>query len=99
MKKFLSDSDIDKLCEHVRPETLEPCYKQVGKKDAQPMYNRPTHNEVRALAKIIGCEGSQLGLLIGVDGRRARRWQSPSGEFPTYTQWLAICLLAAKNIP
>ncbi len=98
MNDFLTDSDIDLLSEHVRRETLEPCYKQLGKKDARPLYNRPNHNEVRTLAQIIGYEGSALGLKVGVDSRSARRWQSSTGSYPTYSEWVLICLLAVRKL-
>ncbi len=95
MDKYLSKNDIERLSNYVRPETLEPCFKQLGKKDALPHFNRPTHLEVREIARLIGCEGSQLGLLVGEGGRKARRWQSETGETPTYSQWTMLCVRAA----
>ncbi len=98
MNDFLTDNEKEMLSMHVRRETLEPCYKQLGKKDARPLYNRPDHSEVRTLAKIIGHEGSALGLKVGVDSRWARRWQSPTGSHPTYSEWVLICMLAVKEL-
>lgn len=98
MDKYLTATDKENLANYVRIETLEPCFKQIGKKDALPLYHRPTHTEVRELAKLIGIEGSALGLLVGADGRKARRWQSPIEEYPTYSQWALICLAAAKTL-
>ena len=98
MDDFLSAADKENLSKHVRPETLEPCFKRPGKKNAMPHYNRPTHVEVRKLAQIVGLEGSALGLSVGVDGRQARRWQSPSTETPLYSEWTLLCLLAAKKL-
>ena len=98
MDAFLSTKDKDNLSNYVRPETLEPCFKQLGKKDAQPHFNRPTFNEIRTLAQLIGLEGSSLGLLVGVDGRKARRWQGNTNDGPSYSQWTMICVQAAKCI-
>ncbi len=98
MDKFLTKQDKINLSKQVRAETLEPCYKQLGKKGAQPLYNRPTFTEVRTIARLINMEGSQLGLLVGADGRKARRWQSDTGESPTYSQWTMLCVYAAKII-
>ncbi len=98
MDKFLTQSDKDILSKYVRAETLEPCYKQLGKKDAQPIYNRPTPSEIRTLAQVIDYEGSALGLLVGVDGRKARRWQSPTGELPRFSEWVLICVLAVSKL-
>lgn len=91
-------ADKENLSNYVRMETLEPCFKQLGRKNAQPLYNRPTFSEVRTIAQLIGREGSALGLLVGVDGRKARRWQSDTGDFPNYSQWTMLCVYAAKVI-
>ncbi len=98
MNNFLSDHDKELLSFYVRPETLEPCFKQIGKKDARPHYNRPTYVEVRSLAKLIGLEGSALGLLVGKDARLVRRWQSVNGIAPDYSDWTLLCIYAAKTL-
>ena len=95
MSNFLTDEQITLLSLIVRPEALEDCYKQPGVKDKVPHYNRPTTQEVRAIAKIIGVEGSKLGLLVGANGRVARRWQGDHPEMPSYSQWQLMCIKAA----
>ncbi len=98
MNPFLNITDIANLSDYVRAETLDPCYKQLGKKDAMPRYIRPTVSEVRTLVQLIGLKGSKLGLAVGVDSRTARRWQGDTGQSPKYSEWMLICIIAAKKL-
>ena len=95
---FLTEKDKRNLVNYVRAETLKPCYKQRGIKDAQPRYNRPTYLEVRGLAQLTELSGAELGLKIGVDGRTIRSWQSAAGKSPTYSEWILICKLASNSL-
>ena len=98
MNNFLTNKEKELLLDYVRPEVLEPCYKRLGKKDALPFFNRPTEIEIETLVKLTGLENNPLGVLIGVDRRKVSRWQTPADDWPTYSQWVLICLLAAKAL-
>ncbi len=98
MNNFLTNEEKELLSDYVRPEVLEPCYKQLGKKNAIPFFVRPTATEIETLAGVTGLDNNPLGLLIGVDRRKISRWQTPANDWPDYSQWVLICLLAVKAL-
>ena len=99
MNEFLTEQEKELLSDYVRPETLEPCYKQLGGgKDKLPHFERPNIAEINKITDLIGGSPSEIGLRIGLDRRKISRWQGKGDELPYYSQWVLLCILAANKL-
>lgn len=56
-----------------------------------PRYRNPTPTDVRALMRSSGLTGSQVGDIVGVDGRTVRKWTGGERSMP-YSAWRLLLL-------
>jgi hypothetical protein len=66
---------------------------------SNPAYQPPDHNDVRAVADLLGYTGDQLATVVGAkDGRAVRRWLAPptakSHAQIDYAAWRLLLLEA-----
>lgn len=58
-----------------------------------PDWKEPNAAEFRELLRVAGLSASQAGLLVGVDGRKIRKWAGGEGEAP-YAVWRLLSIYA-----
>ncbi|WP_229801888.1 hypothetical protein [Pseudomonas mandelii] len=63
-----------------------------------PGWQAPSAAEFRELLRVADLSGSQAGMLVGVDGRKIRKWASGEGEAP-YAVWRLLSIYAGLAAP
>lgn len=58
-----------------------------------PGWKSPTVAELRELLRVADLSASQAGMLVGVDGRKIRKWAGGDGEVP-YAVWRLLSIYA-----
>ncbi|MNP62269.1 hypothetical protein D3C76_1575300 [compost metagenome] len=58
-----------------------------------PGWQSPSVAEFRELLRVADLSASQAGMLVGVDGRKIRKWAGGEGEVP-YAVWRLLSIYA-----
>ena len=86
---------------HASYETDGGCRRNCRLPFADPSYEPPEPDDIRAILREAGLTGSQVGRLVGVDGRTVRKWTGGERRIP-YSAWrllLVECGKALKGRP